>query len=269
MKLPIILYHDVRDDNYELAFVEPELVPYILKKSDFEAQVKWLAESGYKVSAKRSGASPEGTRSQCHNVTSKSVKIVFDDGWKSNYEIAYPILKKYGLYATFFVTIENIERPEMMTWDELKEMADNGMAIGSHNMTHRTPVELSDEEIEHEMKESKKVLEEKLGKKVDAFSSPTGFYDKRIIGIARKAGYAEVYFTKVALNEIGSSNPIVFNKIGIKRNCDLETFKGIVRGDKRILASLRSKQVARDVAKSILGPRKYSQLKSFMLRKHI
>lgn len=248
-ELSIFLYHDIRDDNFDLSSVGAELIPYILKKSDFIEQMEWLAENG-------------------RGSTSKSVKIVFDDGWRSNYEIAYPILKKLGFAATFFVTIGNIGKPEMMTWDELKELADNGMTIGSHNMTHRPPVEFSDEEIEYEMKESKRILEEKLERPVDAFSSPTGFYDKRIISIARKVGYAEVYFSKVALSEIGgSNNPIVFSKIGIKRGCDLKAFKGIVRGDKRILAWLRLKQIVRDMAKSLLGSRKYIQLKSFVLKK--
>src|SRR3989338_3474355 len=181
MKLPVLLYHDIREDDFNIATVESNLRPYIIRKSDFKKQMEWLAENGHKNTA-----------------------LVFDDGWKSNYEIAYPLLKQYGFTATFFVTIENIGKPEMITWDELKEMANNGMVIGSHNMTHRPPIELSDEELKQEIFESKRILDEGLGKKICSFSSPTGFYDKRIIGIAKEAGYKEVYFTRVAWSEVST-----------------------------------------------------------------
>ncbi|OFW86821.1 MAG: hypothetical protein A2794_00135 [Alphaproteobacteria bacterium RIFCSPHIGHO2_01_FULL_40_8] len=242
MKLPILLYHDIKEDNFNIEAVDPGLRPYILRESDFRKQVEWLRNNA-------------------------KVAIVFDDGWKSNYEIARPILKQYGLTAIFFVTIENIGKPEMMTWSQLREMADNDMIIGSHSMTHRPPIEFSDTELKYELSESKRILEENLGKKIDSFSAPTGFYDKRIIDIAREVGYKEVYFSRIAFSEVDSlANPLVLYKIGIKRDCDFKIFKAIVRGDKLVLAKLRSGQLVRDWAKSVFGVQRYEGLKRLALR---
>jgi sugar transferase (PEP-CTERM/EpsH1 system associated) len=243
-----LLYHDIREDGFDVESVLDSLRPYILKRSDFELQMDWVSRE--------------------LQIMSNKIRpcIVFDDGWKSNYEIAYPVLRKYGLTATFFITIENIGRPEMITWEELKEMADNGMIIGSHNMTHRPPIEFSDEELNYEMRESKSILEARLGRRVDYFSAPTGFYDERIALFAKNIGYKGAYVSKSALSEImGDEKFNIFNKIGIKRNCNFEIFKGVARGDAKILGKLRSGQIVRDWSKSVLGVNRYEKMKSVIL----
>ncbi|HPM42618.1 MAG TPA: glycosyltransferase [Candidatus Omnitrophota bacterium] len=261
-QIPCLLYHDIREDTADMTGARPELVPYILRKTHFETHMKWLAESGYHVSG------CQVTKSQSDKAASKKIILAFDDGWKSNYEIAYPILKRYGFSATFFVTIENIGKPDMMTWKDIKEMADNGMEIGSHNMTHRIPVELWDDELEVEMRESKRVLEEKLGRAVRSFSLPTGFYDKRMAKLARKTGYEIACYSRVELNSIkGGEEFLTLKKIGIKRGFDLELFNGIAKGDPNVLAKLRKGQTVRNLAKSVLGSGGYNIIKDLVMRR--
>jgi len=242
-EVPILLYHDIREDDFDVNSATAELRPYILRKSEFEKQMAWLARN------------------------SKNAMIVFDDGWRSNYEIAYPALKRHGLTATFFVTIDNIGKPGMMTWSEIKEMAGNGMSIGSHNMTHRIPVNLPDGELKYEMRESKRILEEKLAGRIESFSSPAGFYDRRMEDFAKEAGYEAVYFSRAEVSLFSKSGGrlLVLNKIGIKRDCDFETFTAIAKGDEGVLGKIRSRQIARDAAKSMLGVRGYNRIRSAVL----
>jgi peptidoglycan/xylan/chitin deacetylase (PgdA/CDA1 family) len=61
-----------------------------------------------------------------------------------------------------------------MSWDQLKEVAANGISIGSHSISHRLLSQISDEEQSWEIKESKILIEERLGLPVDTIAYPVG-----------------------------------------------------------------------------------------------
>ena len=145
-------------------------------------------------------------------IPSKSAIITFDDGWKSQYDVAWPILKKFGYPVTLFIYTEGI-RPghfsggESMSWDMLAELRDAGVDIQGHTATHsdlRKPYDkvakkkLSPEEYEQwldkEIAGSKQMIEQKLGVKVNCFAVPYGFHNDHIREVAMKAGY-EALFT--------------------------------------------------------------------------
>ncbi len=142
----------------------------------------------------------------------KSAIITFDDGWKSQYEVAWPILKKFNYPVTLFIYTEGI-RPghfsggESMSWEMLAEMRDAGVDIQDHTATHadlRKPYDkiakkkLSPEEYEQwldkEINGSKQMIEQKLGVKVNCFAVPYGFHNDHIREVCMKAGY-EALFT--------------------------------------------------------------------------
>jgi peptidoglycan/xylan/chitin deacetylase (PgdA/CDA1 family) len=142
----------------------------------------------------------------------KSAIITFDDGWKSQYEVGWPILKKFNYPVTLFIYTEGI-RPghfsggESMSWEMLAEMRDAGVDIQDHTATHsdlRKPYDkvakkkLSPEEYEQwldkEINGSKQMIEQKLGVKVNCFAVPYGFHNDHIRDICMKAGY-EALFT--------------------------------------------------------------------------
>jgi peptidoglycan/xylan/chitin deacetylase (PgdA/CDA1 family) len=142
----------------------------------------------------------------------KSAIITFDDGWKSQYEVAWPILKKFNYPVTLFIYTEGI-RPghfsggESMSWEMLAEMRDAGADIQGHTATHsdlRKPYDkvakkkLSPEEYEQwldkEVAGSKQMIEQKLGVKVNCFAVPYGFHNDHIRDVVMKAGY-EALFT--------------------------------------------------------------------------
>lgn len=145
-------------------------------------------------------------------IPARCAVITFDDGWKSQYDVAWPIMKKFGYPLTMFVYTEGI-RPghfsggESMTWDQLAEMRDAGVDIQAHTKTHqdlRKPYDkvakkrLSPPEYEQwlqsEVGGSKETIEQKLGVKVNCFAVPYGFYNGHVKDVAMKAGY-EALFT--------------------------------------------------------------------------
>lgn len=145
-------------------------------------------------------------------IPAKSAVITFDDGWKSQHEVAWPILKKFNYPVTLFIYTEGIKPGhfsggESMSWDQLAEMRDAGIDIQGHTATHqdlRRPYDkvakkkLSPPEyeqwLENEVVGSKQTIEQKLGVKVNCFAVPYGFYNDHIKDVAMKAGY-EALFT--------------------------------------------------------------------------
>ena len=144
-------------------------------------------------------------------IPAKSAVLTFDDGWKSQHEVAWPILKKFNYPVTLFIYTEGIKPGhfsggESMSWDQLAEMRDAGIEIQGHTATHqdlRRPYDkvakkkLSPPEyeqwLENEVAGSKQTIEQKLGVKVNCFAVPYGFYNEHIKDVAMKAGYEAIF----------------------------------------------------------------------------
>ncbi|MBA2269824.1 MAG: polysaccharide deacetylase family protein [Chthoniobacterales bacterium] len=146
------------------------------------------------------------------SIPPKSAVITLDDGWITQYTVAWPILKKYEFPFTMFVYTEGL-RPGghfagggMMTWDQLAEMRDAGVDIQAHSVTHqdlRKPYDaiakkkLSPEEytewLRNETAGVKKTLEEKLGIRVNAYAVPYGKHDENVRKAVMDAGYEGMF----------------------------------------------------------------------------
>lgn len=113
------------------------------------------------------------------------ITICFDDSFKSDYEIALPILEKYGIRATFYVIGWQNTRPtdKFTAEEEIKEISDHGHEIGCHTITHTRLTELTDEQIINELTTNKKYLEEITGKPVYTHCYPAGRTNEHIDNI--------------------------------------------------------------------------------------
>jgi peptidoglycan/xylan/chitin deacetylase (PgdA/CDA1 family) len=184
--------------------------------ADFEAQMKQLKDAGITViSMQDLLAWRRGEK----NIPPRCAVITFDDGWKSQYEVAWPILKKYGYPFTMFIYTEGVRGGSLggggaITWEQLADMRDNGVDIQAHSATHqdlreghnimlitggkRTKTKLTgpqyEEWVQNEVVGSKQLLEQRLGIKVNCFAVPFGNYNDHVKEIARNAGY-EAMFT--------------------------------------------------------------------------
>ena len=81
-----------------------------------------------------------GTARALEPIPDKLVVLTFDDSSKSHFTVARPLLKKYKFGATFFIT-EGFDFPtnkkDYMTWDEIKQLSDDGFEIGNHTRDHK------------------------------------------------------------------------------------------------------------------------------------
>src|SRR3989338_3819565 len=113
-----------------------------------------------------------------------------------------------------------------MDWEELKELRDAGMLIGSHGKSHVILTELKDKKIEEELSVSKDVLEQHLKVNVDCFSVPRGFYNIRVIEIAKKVGYRRIFISTP--NDYYPE--ICIRRIAVKSDLSLNRFKAALKG---------------------------------------
>jgi peptidoglycan/xylan/chitin deacetylase (PgdA/CDA1 family) len=205
----IFCYHGIVD---KVRFPGTQITP-----AAFEAQMKELKDRGITViSMQDLLAWKRGEK----NIPPRCAVISFDDGLKSQYEVAWPIMKKLGYTFTMFIYTEGVRGGlfgggEAITWEMLGDMRDNGIDIQGHSATHQDlreghPVTIREPDgkktrkkltgpeyeqfVQKELVESKQLLEQRLGIKVNCFAVPYGFYNEHVKEIARNAGY-EAMFT--------------------------------------------------------------------------
>ncbi len=181
--VPILMYHSIgyKDGTY---FVTPE---------NFAKQMQYIKNKGYQVITLE-----ELVQSIKNKKPAKRNKVVitFDDGCKSSFVYAYPILKKYNFPAIIFLITDFMDKTYMaedihlLSWDDALEMFKNGIAFGSHTKKHFYCGEFNDEnELISEINESKQMIEAKLSVPADFFCYPSGGFNPRVKAVVAQAGY--------------------------------------------------------------------------------
>jgi len=179
--VPIAMYHSVN------AGASPENRLAISTQA-FERQMHFLKYHHYNVLPLESLATLIKARKK---IPPKTISITFDDGYKDNYIYVFPILKKYRLPATVFIITDEVGRHDRLSWDEIKEMQDSGIIIfGSHALGPEPLINIkSEQDLKKQIFDSKKILEEKLGRRINAFSYAGGRFNDRIKQLVMTAGY--------------------------------------------------------------------------------
>jgi peptidoglycan/xylan/chitin deacetylase (PgdA/CDA1 family) len=120
--------------------------------------------------------------------------ITFDDGHRSNFEQAFPLLEQFGLKAAFFVLAGCVGTTnKYISWDHARQMVAAGHRVESHGWSHRLLTQCSLAELEEELVRSKRELEDHLGAEVSAISAPGGRWDDRIVVACGRAGYKYLF----------------------------------------------------------------------------
>jgi len=179
--LPIAMYHSVAPSV-------PEGNRLIVSVKTFERQMEFLKEHKYNVISLEEAGELIGNKKK---IPARTLVITFDDGYKDNYTYAFPVLRKYNLPATIFIIVNEVGRPDRLSWDQIKEMRDSGLVtFGSHTLSHPflECVE-DDQKLLEETEGSRRILQEKLGIPVNTFSYPCGRLNARVRECAINAGY--------------------------------------------------------------------------------
>ena len=211
VKIPVLLYHNFVTQVPE---TDPDNFNYINTPESFEENIKILLENGYTIISMKELDEANNYKKELPN---KPIIITFDDGYYSNYEYIYPILKKYNIKASIFIITDKIGQEidgiKYLDWDECLEMQNSGLVeIFSHSKKHVFYDKLPVREIRDDVKESYRMIEKHLGKqKLKVFAYPYGAYTNETVQTLKNNGIDfQVY-------DIGINNFRSLDKNFIKR----------------------------------------------------
>ena len=256
-RVPALLYHHFTSEqdraNQELSNYP---AAYFCDDTSFDEQMNYLRREGYTtISLDNFVAFQNGTQS----LPPKPIILTFDDGFASNYLYAFPILKKYGMKATVFVTVDpncqNFRKyakvDRCLTHAEIKEMSGQGISIESHGVTHRYLSALSTDVARWELEESKRYLETLLGKAVKYIAIPSGAYSRAVKRLVRESGYEGAFCMLKGTNS-GISDRFALRRLVIGRDFDLEDFRRVLQP--RAAFYLRLASSVQNALLTLLGP---------------
>jgi peptidoglycan/xylan/chitin deacetylase (PgdA/CDA1 family) len=203
---PIMLMYHAIGDRAERAG------RYITPLQRFTRQLAWLRSAKYRVVSIEEILEHRRTY---RLPPPRAVVLTFDDGYQDNYRLAWPLLRRRGLRAAFFLVSRRIGetntwdssgelagRP-LMSWAEVRQLAESGMEIGAHTRRHVVLPDLPPEERRAEIMGSRTDLEERLGTLVRAFAYPYGRLDDATVEAAEQAGFECACSTRSGSNDPG------------------------------------------------------------------
>jgi peptidoglycan/xylan/chitin deacetylase (PgdA/CDA1 family) len=207
--VPILVYHQ---------FAKSCDSPLCMPTQIFEQQMNYLKKNGFRVVSCNELL---GFLRYRHPLPKKAVVITIDDGYRSAYDIAYPILNKYGFRATLFVYTDFVgASSNAVTWDQLKEMKEDGFEIGGHTVSHIDLTQQREGEdqrayevkTDRELRVSKQIIDERLGQDTVLLAFPYGRYNPSVLHMCSRLGY------KMGLSVQRGSNPFFADPLRLKRN---------------------------------------------------
>lgn len=215
--IPVLMYHHVSPLKSDIFTVTPDV---------FEKQMAYLVKAGVRaLSIDELVAYIKGEL----DIKEKAVVITFDDGWLDSFIYAFPVLERYKLRAAMFIVTDWIEESSRMsdgmpsydalkalvrkgeeqepplTWRHIEKMAHSGLIdFYSHTCCHEPCHDLCESELRNELEESKRVLEERLGKPCNYLCWPYGRYSDESVAISKQTGYKALFTIKYGLVKPGS-----------------------------------------------------------------
>ena len=162
--------------------------PFCLEPAEFERQVAWLARNELAVSLDDVRAFLDGRRT----LRDGAVLVTIDDSDAGIASHAWPILKRHGIPAVAFIIAGEMGQPGRLAACQVRKLAEEGLAIGSHSLTHPSMARIGWERARDEAVRSRQQLEEVVGRPVTAFAYPYGTradFDAEVAVILGTAGY--------------------------------------------------------------------------------
>ena len=250
-RIPILMYHSISDapEKAHHPYFKTNTSPRV-----FAEHMKFLHESNYAVILLPEAVdiitrNPEpANRRHCLTtrnsqlVTCNPVVLTFDDGFADFYTEAFPILQEYGFCATVFLPTGFISDGECcfkdkryLRWGEIRELAKSRIEFGSHTVTHPQLRDLDWSQVEQEIRESRGIIEDKIGEKVESFSYPYAFpaenecLKERLKNLLVKLGYKNGVTTSVG-TAVRGDDPFFLKRIPINSDDDTVFFKAKLEG---------------------------------------
>jgi peptidoglycan/xylan/chitin deacetylase (PgdA/CDA1 family) len=207
LRIPVLMYHSISE---ELRNGHPYFETATSARV-FADQMDFIHKSGYSTLSLPQAAD---FLKSSQGLSGKHVVITFDDGFRDFKTNAFPVLQSCGFRATMFVptafigaTTKQFKEKDCLTWSEVRELQQAGIEFGSHTVSHPQLRDLSDGQIQSELRASKEEIEDKTGLPVRSFSYPYAFpeddgpFVRRLRNTLQVCGYEEGVSTIIGTAE--------------------------------------------------------------------
>jgi len=238
----VLTFHTVSPSRSEMTSVTPER---------FRNYLEILAQRALVLPLRQLAEGP------CLRTSTRPlIALTFDDGYADNRTHAMPLLLERSFSATFFLTAGLIDTREflphdraigdnasrLMTWQDVRELAEVGMEIGSHGLSHVRLHALTVNHLYSELHESKTRIERELRQPVSSFAFPfgrAGDYDATAVEAARKAGYKLIATARYGSNRLGDTTGLL-RRIDVSASDNRWTVTAKVNGAMDLLGLLEA-----------------------------
>jgi peptidoglycan/xylan/chitin deacetylase (PgdA/CDA1 family) len=222
----VLCYHGVSEDWPADISITPKRLA---------GQVSWFVQRGYRPTTFTAAVSGRSA--------GKVLAVTFDDAYRSVARLAFPLLSELGVPATVFAPTEYVGDPEprgwagtelwvaspwaseilVMDWSELAGLAAAGWEIGSHTCSHPRLPELGDRELAHELRDSRTLLEDRLGRPCSSLAYPYGAVNRRVVRASKAVGYRAA--GALLPGRVSPSDPLRFPRVYVGQEWADETLR--------------------------------------------
>ena len=173
--------------------------------------------------------------------------VTFDDGYACVYENALPVLQEFGMSATIYLMTSGISSSvafssdsfpglysdeRMLTWQQVRSLHEQRVAIGSHLVHHEDMSRLSRMRAEEELRDSKRVIEDRLGATCDRFAYPFSHFTSEAVQLVGASGYTSaVTALHHRFRQSEQIDPLRIGRVDISGGYSFDDFQVLLRGD--------------------------------------
>ena len=201
----VLEYHHISDD------VGDEGWSYTVPVADFAQQLDYLQAQGYTTISMQDFMRAKKGKQE---LPEKPLILTSDDGYEDNYTILMPLLEERGMKGTVYMVTNSIGRKGYLTWNQLREMQNRCIELGSHTANHQPLTSLDREKQAEEMKLSKLLMEWNGLKTIYTLSYPNGAYDDGMPEMLKENEYLTAVTGDGGLNTF-KTNPYLLQRTNI------------------------------------------------------
>ncbi len=224
--IPILCYHQFSRGGETSQRLE-------VSAQAFRAQLQYLRDEGFTVlSLDDVAAIMDGKQ----GIPDRAVVLTIDDGYRSVYDVAWPIIKEFGFPVTLYIYTDFVGGGKALTWAQMKEMRGSGLIdIQSHAKSHTSLSRLPGEDddaayrsrVQAEVQDSARILANRVGEKPVHLSYPYGNSSAAAAQLLRENGYASGTTVTRGDNSV-FANRFLLHRTMIYDNHSLDDFAGFV-----------------------------------------
>lgn len=203
--VPVLMYHVIQrpyaDSPYPALYVP---------RAEFAAQMSWLDLHGYEAVTRQRVYDAWHGRAV---LPSRPVVVTFDDGYRSHYTNALPILRSHGWSGVLNLDLSNLAPWWGIHPSMVERLVAAGWEIDAHSLTHPDLTSLAGPSLRHEVRGSRDQIRRRFGVAANFFCYPAGRYDSEVVEAVSAAGFLGATTTEHGL--AGRQEPFTLDRVRI------------------------------------------------------